>query len=118
MANPNPVKKWNKGESGNLSGRPRKDRSVGRIIEEMLEMPDGKMTRAEKLVETLYEMATVDKDIAAIKVILERTLGRVPTTVEITGDTETLGVIRLPMKLPEGAPVQTEFGEKVEFIED
>ena len=25
------------------------------------------------------------------------------------------GVIRLPMKLPEGAPVQTEFGEKVEF---
>jgi len=28
------------------------------------------------------------------------------------------GVIRLPMKLPEGAPVQTEFGEKVEIEGD
>ena len=121
MANPKPVRQWRKGQSGNLSGRPKKGQTVVEIFETLLdEKREGGLTNAEAMAKTLIDKA-IDGDVNAAKLVLERLYGRPASSLELKGegiDSFSMGVIRLPMKLPEGAPVQTEFGEKVEFIED
>jgi hypothetical protein len=78
MSNQNPVRKWQKGESGNLNGRPRRGQAAGELIRDVLtEAKGNNQTRLEALIHCLYEKA-MSGDVPASKLLLEYGWGRVP----------------------------------------
>jgi hypothetical protein len=65
-----------KGKSGNPNGRPKKKQSLADILEMIgSESGAGDISRKERLMETVYQMAE-GGDLAAIKFIAERTDGK------------------------------------------
>lgn len=76
--------KWKKGQSGNPSGRPKKEYSLKTLVDKMMEeKASGNMTKAEQLLHTLYEIAITKKDTTAINILLERWAGKAKAFVEI-----------------------------------
>jgi len=59
--------KWKPGESGNPRGRPRRGRSIAEHLERYMK----RQKRADKLVAVLYDLATVDRSVPAIRMIIE-----------------------------------------------
>lgn len=68
---------WKPGQSGNPKGRPPKGETVAEVWRAFLEGkddPDDKMTRREKLMQAMYRKG-LSGDVAAVKLVLERTDG-------------------------------------------
>ena len=76
---------FTRGQSGNPSGRPRKGRSLTETLEKALKEKgeDGKR-RSEKLAAALIELAIKDKNIQAIKYVMDRVDGRPTESIELT----------------------------------
>jgi uncharacterized Ntn-hydrolase superfamily protein len=74
-----------KGQSGNPSGRPRKGKTLTEALEKALnaKAEDGKKKR-EKLAATLIDLAINEKNITAIKYIMDRVDGRPTESIELT----------------------------------
>ena len=80
--NPN----WTKGKSGNPKGRPKKEQSFTRLLDELgaKKRPGAKATRDGELAERLWNMA-IEGDMAALKYLIDRRFGRPKESHEITG---------------------------------
>jgi len=76
---------FSKGRSGNPSGRPRKGKSLTESLEKALKEKgeDGKK-KSEKLAATLIDLAITEKNITAIKYIMDRVDGRPMESIELT----------------------------------
>lgn len=72
MSNPNPQNQFQKGETGNPKGRPKRDWTWTGLMEQVAEESsvDGK-TKKEILINKLYELA-LSGDVVAMKEILNR----------------------------------------------
>lgn len=80
---------FEKGKSGNPGGRTKEQRDRERSLSEAIRKLSG--PNCEEYVERLHQIAQTgeDKDsIAAIKLLLERSHGRAPETVQIEGDVD------------------------------
>ena len=86
-----------KGTTGNPYGRPKKGKCLTDILEKALakKREDGKTNKAA-LAETLIGLAIDDKDIAAIKYIMDRVDGRPKETVSL-GNAAGLAACRAQM---------------------
>jgi hypothetical protein len=75
---------FEKGASGNPHGRPKKGKALTDILEKALakKRTDGRTNKAA-LVDTLISLAVDEKDVTAIKYIMDRTDGRPKETVEL-----------------------------------
>jgi hypothetical protein len=76
MGNPNPIKKFKKGEIANPAGRPKKGETITDIAKQFLDnIPPGqKKTNKEMFFEKVYSMALAG-DISALKLIWNYTDG-------------------------------------------
>jgi hypothetical protein len=74
-----------KGQSGNPSGRPRKGKSLTEALEKAMKKKreDGKKT-GEALTDVLIDLAIKEKNIAAIKYIMDRVDGKPTESIELT----------------------------------
>lgn len=95
------LKPYKKGESGNPNGRPLGARNVSTVLKELLEeiAPDSiknlsqikdflkkkKVTNADAIAGNLLHKAIVEKDLSAIKEIIDRTEGKAMQGVELSG---------------------------------
>jgi len=71
----------------NRRGRPRKGMCLTSILEKQLRKKgNGKQPNKEAVVSALIELALVDKDIHAIKYIMDRVDGKPRESVELTGE--------------------------------
>ncbi len=93
MSNPNPVGSWKPGQSGNPNGRPPKDRSISEILEKYGDIEDDEgLTKKEKLIKMMWELAIQDKDMPAAKYILDRILGKPTETIKQEIRTELIEI--------------------------
>jgi hypothetical protein len=76
---------FTKGQSGNPNGRPRKGRSLTEALEKAMKKKreDGKKT-SEALTDVLIDLAIKEKNIAAIKYIMDRVEGKPTESIELT----------------------------------
>jgi hypothetical protein len=76
---------FTKGQSGNPAGRPRKGQSLTEALEKALKKKreDGKKT-SEALTGVLIDLAIKEKNIAAIKYIMDRIDGKPTESIEMT----------------------------------
>jgi len=71
-----------KGQSGNPHGRPRKGKSLTDALEKHLNKKDDKGKKnSEVLAETLIDLAIKEKNVAAIKYIMDRIDGKPVETI-------------------------------------
>jgi hypothetical protein len=92
MANPNPRNQFQKGESGNPKGRPKRDWTWAGLMEEASEeaLESGK-TKKEILVDKIFELA-LKGDMMAIKEVFNRMDGLPAKSVDVTTGNEPLPV--------------------------
>jgi hypothetical protein len=82
---------FQKGQSGNPAGRPKKGETITDILRGRLELKDidtddgRKITRAEALVDKVMSLAIEDGDVASIRYIFDRIDGSPRQSVEMTG---------------------------------
>jgi hypothetical protein len=76
---------FNKGQSGNPRGRPRKGKTLTDALEKAMKgkQADGRK-KQDVLAETLINMAVVEKNIHALKYIYDRMDGRPKESIELT----------------------------------
>ena len=76
---------FSKGASGNPAGRPKKGKTLTEALESTLDKKGkgGKLKRT-LLAETLVELAITERNIAAIKYIMDRVDGRPTESIELT----------------------------------
>lgn len=85
---------FQKGQSGNPKGRPKRQESVTEILHELsllkdVNLPSGeKITRRRALAEQLWTQAIRNGDISAIKFIIERLEGKTPSIIQGPMDEE------------------------------
>ena len=76
---------WEKGQSGNPNGRPKKEYCLTDILKEQgntdIETPEGTKTRKQAISEKLWAMAQAG-DITAIKYLMDRVDGRPLQTIQ------------------------------------
>jgi hypothetical protein len=90
MANPQNLKPWPKGTSGNPAGRPRRDKITTALLEEVAKVsPHDRAgrTNAELIAEAMVRRATRG-DVQAAKEIARRTEGRAPLRVHPDPDAD------------------------------
>ena len=77
---------WQKGQSGNPGGRPKKDFSLNTALREYLAEKDNrrKKLRKDVIVEKLYKLAAAG-DVKAIKMIFDRLEGLPVSQIELSG---------------------------------
>ena len=74
-----------KGQSGNPSGRPRKGKTLTEALEKALKKKGEKgIKNSDALAAVLVEMAIKDKNIQAIKYVMDRVDGRPTESIELT----------------------------------
>jgi hypothetical protein len=79
---------FTKGQSGNPNGRPRKGRTLTETLEKAMKKKreDGKKN-SDALADTLIELAITEKNVTAIKYIMDRVDGKPAESIELTGCT-------------------------------
>lgn len=84
--NPNPHKRFKKGQSGNLSGRPKGSRSMTTLFKEMLiKIGDGNTEAYDALLtKRIFKMAIVDGNEQMIKLLVSYVDGLPPQSVDLT----------------------------------
>ena len=78
--------KFQKGQSGNPKGRPKKGETMTDLLREKLDIPKTsreKMPRKEKVIEKLILLAEAG-DLSALKYVFDRVDGRPKESVELT----------------------------------
>lgn len=80
MPNPENIEsfKWQKGQSGNLSGKPKGTKHLSTLLKEALELGDTKA----KIISSLLKKAIDDNDLKAIQEIFDRTEGKPKQEIE------------------------------------
>lgn len=75
---------WQKGQSGNVNGRPKKSHALNELLVAYLDNNtyDEKVTNKELLIMRLYHMA-MHGDLAALKYLMDRVLGKPIETKDI-----------------------------------
>jgi hypothetical protein len=78
---------FERGQSGNPKGRPRKGKSLTEALEKALKQKreDGRKTY-DVLAATLIELAIQDKNIQALRYIYDRTDGKPTESIELTNN--------------------------------
>lgn len=78
---------FQKGQSGNPKGRPRAGEALGDKYADVAKRihPVSKLTYYETLVLTTFDLAINEKNVAAIKEINDRLLGKPKETLEVRG---------------------------------
>ena len=77
---------FSKGKSGNPQGRPKKGETLTDLLREKIEAPKTakeKLTRKEKIIEKLIELAETG-DLSALKYLFDRIDGRPKESIELT----------------------------------
>ena len=83
--NKNPTGGWKKGQSGNPKGRPKLTRMAPEILRAIgAEIGPDRKTKREAMLRALYDLALTG-DMDAMKLILERTEGKVTDKMELSG---------------------------------
>jgi ribosomal protein L17 len=80
--------KYQKGQSGNPKGRPKKGETLTDLLREKIEKPKTpreKKARKELIIEKLITLAEAG-DLAALKYVFDRIDGRPKESIEITDD--------------------------------
>jgi hypothetical protein len=101
MANPNPVKKFKKGEVANPKGRPKKGESLTELMRDFLEQsPEGqKVTYKELFIKKVYAKAMTENNDAAMKLIWNYLEGMPLQKQDVTSNGETVKVnVFVPQK--------------------
>lgn len=76
---------WEKGQSGNPGGRPKRGTTMTELLHTRLDLKDGDLlTHKARIAQRLIELAE-EGNVPAIKEILDRTEGKVPDKVEVEG---------------------------------
>ncbi|GHV89074.1 hypothetical protein AGMMS50267_14340 [Spirochaetia bacterium] len=73
---------FSKGQSGNPGGRPRSRKTVADALEKYAAGKTNGVANRDVLAKTLWDLATVDKDITAIRYIYDRLIGKPTETVK------------------------------------
>ena len=78
---------FTKGQRGNPGGRPRSRKTVADALEKYAAGKTDGVANRDVLAKTLWELATVDRDITAIRYVYDRLIGRPMETVkaDVTG---------------------------------
>lgn len=81
---------FKKGQSGNPTGRPKRETTLSFILEQLADIKDvdfkgEKIARKQALAEAIWQKAIVDKDFQAIKYIYDRCDGTPVQMSEISG---------------------------------
>jgi len=76
---------FTKGQSGNPQGRPHKGKTLTEALEKQLKKKDEKgIKNSEALAAVLVDLAVKEKNIAAIKYVMDRVDGRPTESLELT----------------------------------
>ena len=81
--------KFQKGQSGNPKGRPKKGETMTDLLRKKLDIPKTsreKLTRKEKIIEKLLILAEAG-DLSALKYVFDRIDGKPMTSIELTDGT-------------------------------
>jgi hypothetical protein len=82
---------FTKGQSGNPSGRPKKQNSLTSILRELGDIEDvsyngSEISRKRAIAEALWQKAIVDKDFSTIRYLYDRLDGMPRQAVELSGE--------------------------------
>jgi len=81
-------KDWQKGQSGNPNGRPKKEDTYSDILRRVMDEidPDTELTYKERLALALRELAITEKYFPAMREIQDRLVGKPQQSLEVTGN--------------------------------
>ncbi|GHU72439.1 hypothetical protein FACS189450_10230 [Spirochaetia bacterium] len=82
------------GQCGNPNGRPRKGKTLTEALEKYANKRVGGVSNRDALAKTLFDLALVNKDVAAIKYVYDRIDGRPRETIaaDVKGNIISIGL--------------------------
>ena len=92
---------FKQGQSGNPKGRPKKGETLTDLLREKIDIPKtakSKLTRKEKIIETLITMAEAG-DVPAIKYVFDRMDGKPVETIKAKVDGAIVNMEKINKKL-------------------
>lgn len=77
---------WQKGQSGNPAGRPKKGNTFSEVLEKEAQelLKSQGITMREALAKVLWRKAVMDKDLKAMDMIMDRIDGKAKSSLDVT----------------------------------